>query len=95
MEKLRQLERVSDINEVNRKAMQLHLNEVHPSSQTRYKYMIYDPFKERMIHFGDMNYQDYTKHKDDRRRQNFKNRNRRFAHAPIYSPSYLSYYLLW
>ena len=93
MEKLRKLEQVSNIHEVNRKAMQLHLNEVHPSSQARYKYMIFDGKK--MVHFGDINYEDYTKHKDNKRRQNFRTRNRRFADAPIYSPSFLSYYLLW
>jgi len=93
MDKLRKLKLVSDIKEVQRKAQELNLNEVLPSSRTNKKYMIYDGYK--MVHFGDINYEDYTKHKDDKRRINFKVRNRRFINRPVYSPSFLSYFLLW
>jgi len=93
MDKLKKLDKVSDINEVNRKARELNLNEVHPSSQARYKYMIFNGTK--MVHFGDINYQDFTKHKDQKRLENFRIRNRRFKNCPVYSASYLSYYLLW
>ena len=93
MEKLRRLYEVSDPEEVQTKAMQLHLNPVHPSSQARFKYMVFDG--NRMRNFGDMNYQDYTKHHDERRRNNFRKRNARWRDAPMYSPAFLSYWLLW
>jgi len=93
MEKLRRLYEVSDPEEVQRQAMQLNLNPVHPSSQARFKYMVFDG--NRMRHFGDMNYQDYTKHHDERRRNNFRKRNARWRDAPMYSPAFLSYWLLW
>jgi len=93
MDKLNKLNKVSNINEVNRKAHDLNLNEVHPSSQARYKYMIFDGNK--MVHFGDIKYQDFTKHKDQKRLENFRNRNRRFKNSPVYSAAFLSYNLLW
>ena len=91
--KLVVLKRYSDINEVNRRARSLGLNEVHPSSNARKKYMIFDGHK--MIHFGSSNYEDYTKHHDEKRRMNFNKRNWKWANAPAYSPSWLSYWLLW
>ena len=93
MEKMRRLYEVSDPHEVNRKAMQLHLNEIHPSSRKDKKYMVFDGHK--MIHFGAMGYEDFTKHHDDRRRERFRMRNHRWRDAPRYSPSWLSYHLLW
>ena len=93
MDKLRKLKLVSDIKEVNRKAKELNLNEVIPSSRTHKKYIVYYGYK--MVHFGDINYEGFTKHKDDKRRINFKIRNRRFINRPVYTPSYLSYFLLW
>jgi len=91
--KLGVLKRYSDINEVNRRAQSLGLNEVHPSSNARKKYMIFDGHK--MIHFGSSNYEDYTKHHDEKRRMNFRTRNRRWETAPRYSPAWLSWNLTW
>ena len=93
--KLNELYEYSDPNEVNRKAMQLHLNEIHPSSRADKKYMVFDGT--RMIHFGSFSpkYEDYTKHHDEKRRNNFRKRNHRWANAPVYSPSFLSWNLLW
>jgi hypothetical protein len=48
--KLSVLERYSDINEVNRRAHNLGLNVVHPSSQAKKKYMIFD--SQKMIHLN-------------------------------------------
>ena len=95
MEKLRRLHEVSDPQEVNRKAMQLHLNEIHPSSRKDKKYMVFSPMKEGMVHFGSMDYNDYTKHHDEKRRERFRMRNHRWRDAPRYSSSWLSYNLLW
>jgi len=49
----------------------------------------------KIIHFGQMGYEDYTKHKDENRRNNFRIRNRRWAHQPKYTAGWLSYNLLW
>jgi len=91
--KLSVLERYSDINEVNRRAHHLGLNEVHPSSQAKKKYMIFDGHK--MIHFGQIGYSDATKHHDEKRINRFRKRNRRWETAPRYSPAWLSWTLLW
>ena len=95
MTKLEELSRYSDPEEVNRLAMKLHLNPVYESSRARSKYMVFDGNK--MVHFGSFSpkYEDYTKHGDKKRRDNFRKRNHRWANAPRYSPAWLSYYLLW
>ena len=58
------------------------------------KYMIYDPEKDKYIHFGST-MEDYTKHQDQQRRINFLIRNQRWAEADMYTSAYASYYLLW
>lgn len=93
MEKLRRLNEVSDPQEVNRKAMQLHLNEIHPSSRKDKKYMVFDG--RTMMHFGSIAYSDYTKTRDERKRERFRMRNHRWRDAPRYSSAWLSYNLLW
>jgi len=49
----------------------------------------------KWIHFGQMGYEDYTKHKDETRRDNFRKRNAKWSKAEKYSPAWLSYWLLW
>ena len=49
----------------------------------------------KLVHFGDQRYEDYTKHKDNTRRDNFKKRNIKWGYAPKYSPAWLSFWLLW
>ena len=91
--KLNKLYQYSDPIEVNRRAEELHLNKIHPSSRADKKYMVFNGHK--MIHFGQMGYEDATHHKNEKRIMNFRKRNHRWANAPIYSPAWLSYYLLW
>jgi hypothetical protein len=91
--KLDQLREYSDPEYVMAKAQELGLNPVHESSRKDKKYMIFDGHK--MIHFGQMFYEDATKHHDERRIINFRNRNHKWANAPIYSAAWLSYNLLW
>ena len=83
----------SDPDIVAEKAQQLGLNPVHPSSQARKKFMVFNG--EKMIHFGQIPYEDYTKHGDKARRHRFRKRNHRWASAPKYSPSWLCWNLLW
>lgn len=68
------------------------------SSRRDKKYMIYDPNKDKYIHFGQMGYQDFTRHKDKDRRRNYltrtSNMQGEWKDNP-YSPNNLSRNLLW
>ena len=68
--------------------------DLYLSTSKHKKYMVFNE-QGKKIHFGSMLYQDYTKHKDKKRRESFRNRNRRWADADKYTPAHLSYYLLW
>ena len=64
------------------------------STSKNKKYMVFDE-EGKKVHFGSLLYQDYTKHKDKKRRENFRNRNTKWKDADKYTPAHLSYYLLW
>jgi len=68
--------------------------DLYLSSSKHKKYMVFNEDGKK-IHFGSILYQDYTKHKNKKRRENFRNRNKRWADADMYTPAHLSYYLLW
>lgn len=72
-------------------------NDVNIKLSTRKdkKYMVLNPNINKWIHFGQIGYQDYTKHQDNKRRQLFRLRNQKWAEQDLYTPGYLSYYLLW
>ena len=59
------------------------------------KYRIYNPLTNKYIDFGEMGYEDFTKHKDKERQRRFKLRNAKWADTEPYTSSFLSYYLLW
>ena len=65
-----------------------------PSTRKDKKYATIDPNTGKKIHFGGM-YEDFTKHKDEARRKRFRTRNAKWKHTKPYTPSYLSYHLLW
>jgi hypothetical protein len=60
-------------------------SEIKISTSKNKKYMIYDIEKNKWFHFGST-MEDYTKHKDARRRINFFIRNKRWSDAGIYTP---------
>ena len=68
--------------------------DLYLSSAKNKKYMEFDE-EGKNIHFGDLRFSDYTNHKDKKRRESFRNRNRRWKDADKFSPDHLSYYLLW
>ena len=78
---------------VMKKAKELHLNPIQLSSRKDKKYMVSDGKK--LIHFGQMGYEEYTKHHDEKRRELFRKRNRKWKDTEKYSPAWLSYHLLW
>ena len=69
-----------------------------PSTRIGKKYMIYDPDKNKHIHFGQLGYEDFTKHRDEKRRQNYMKRTENmkgnWKNNP-YSPNNLSRNILW
>ena len=69
--------------------------EIKLSDRDDKKYMLKDPKKDRWIHFGQIGFEDFTKHKDKERRERFLNRNKKWANYDKYTPAYASYYLLW
>ena len=62
------------------------------------KYMIWDPIKEHYVHFGQIGYEDYTKHRDKKRRCNYLQRTTHikgnWKHNK-YSPNNLAIHILW
>lgn len=61
------------------------------------KYMITTP-SGNIVHFGQMGYEDFTKHKDKKRRKNYLTRSRKIKgnwKKNKYSSNNLSIHLLW
>ena len=68
--------------------------DLYLSTSKNKKYMVFDE-DGRKLHFGDLRYSDYTKHKDKKRRESFRIRNKKWKDADKYTSAHLSYYLLW
>lgn len=67
-------------------------SEIYPSSRKYKKYMLFNGLK--MVHFGDIRYEDYTKHQDEERRQRYFKRFHKHD-VSMFSPYMLSLRLLW
>ena len=100
-EKLEQLLKVSNPKEVIMKAKHYFNNpdiKVYLSNRKDKKYAIYDPNNKKLVHFGHIKYEDYTMHKDDKRRKNYllraSNIKGTWKNDP-YSPNNLSIHLNW
>lgn len=68
------------------------------SNRKNKKYMIHDPNKNIMVHFGDINYFDYLKHNDLYRRNRYIKRASKIKgnwKDNKYSPNNLSLNILW
>jgi hypothetical protein len=71
---------------------------LYPSSNPVKKYDIYDPINNRWVHFGQIGYEDYTKHKDKKRRKNYLTRTASMRgnwKNNKYSANNLSRHILW
>jgi hypothetical protein len=71
---------------------------LYPSKNKQKKYDIYDPKNNKWVHFGQLGYEDYTKHKNKTRRKNYLTRaNNIHGHwkSNPYSPNNLSINVLW
>ena len=97
--KILKLEKISNPIIVYNKALKLLQNkyfEINISTRKDKKYMIKGEFSnDKWVHFGSINYEDYTHHKNLKRRELFLKRNAKWLEYPKYSPAYFSYYLLW
>lgn len=49
---------------------------LYPADNPEKKYKIYDPKHNTWVNFGQMGYEDYTKHKDKKRRKNYLTRSK-------------------
>ena len=72
--------------------------EIKLSTKEHKKYMVLNPETDKWIHFGQMGYEDYTKHKDLERRKSYlaraSNMKGEWRNNP-YSPNNLSIHILW
>ena len=71
---------------------------LYPASNPAKKYMIYDPKNNKWVNFGQMGYEDYTKHRDKTRRKNYLTRTKGMLgdwKNNKYSANNLSRRVLW
>ena len=71
---------------------------LYKSTRKDKKYMILDPNTNKMVHFGAMGYEDYTKHNDDTRKFNYLKRSKNIKgnwKNNFFSPNNLSRIILW
>ena len=91
------MDKVSDINIVNKLSKSIYKKSVEPSSRKNKKYMILND-DNKYIYFGDSRYQDYTKHNDLERRKRYLDRATKIKgnwKKDKYSPNNLAINLLW
>ena len=90
------LNKYSNFKTVNDNAKRLYGKEVFLSTRKNKKYMIMNDNK--FVHFGQLGYQDFTKHKDKKRQESYLKRASKIrgdCKENIYSPNMLSILLLW
>ena len=94
--KLSLVEMVSDPKKVLQNAVTFGYNpdEIFISDRMGKKYMLIHTNK-KPIHFGSLFYEDYTFTHDQKKRENFRKRNRAWYYGSKYSAGKLSYVLLW
>ena len=91
------MDRVSDINRVNKLSRIIYKKTVEPSTRKNKKYMILND-NNKYVHFGDSRYQDFTKHQDLNRLKNYLSRATKIKgnwKKDKYSPNNLAINLLW
>jgi hypothetical protein len=96
--KLTQLLNYSDPIEVHKQALKFLGKDydIFLSTRKDKKYMVKSP-DGKWIHFGAFNppMEDYTKHKNEERRNKFRNRNARWNKQDKFTAGWLAYNLLW
>ena len=91
------LNKYSNFKTVNDNAKRLYNKEVFLSTRKNKKYMIKND-NNKFVHFGQMPYIDFTKHKDKQRQELYLKRATKIKghwNENIHSPNMLSIFLLW
>jgi len=91
------MDKVLDIKKVNKLSRMIYKKNVEPSTRKNKKYMIMND-DHIYIHFGDLRYEDYTKHQDKERLKNYLSRATKIKgnwKKIKYSPNNLAINLLW
>ncbi len=96
---MEELTKYSDPMEAQRRAYKVYgpHARLYYSSRPTKKYMILDPTGKR-VHFGQMKYEDFTLHKDEKRRQHYLSRALKLRgnwRKNLYSPNQLAMRILW
>jgi hypothetical protein len=71
---------------------------LYPAKNPAKKYMVFDPKNNKWVNFGQMGYEDYTKHHDKTRRKNYLTRTKGMLgdwKSNKYSANNLSRRILW
>jgi hypothetical protein len=71
---------------------------LYPARNPAKKYMVFDPKNNKWVNFGQMGYEDYTKHHDKTRRKNYLTRTKGMLgdwKSNKYSANNLSRHVLW
>ena len=71
---------------------------LYPSNNPAKKYTIFDPNNNKWVNFGQIGYEDYTKHHDKKRRKNYLTRTKSMrgnCKNNRYSANNLSRNILW
>jgi hypothetical protein len=94
------IEEYSNPKKVFRKAREYLGNnvDIRLSTNPQKKYMVFNPKTNKWVHFGQMGYEDFTKHLDLVRRSNYLTRSASIKgdwRKDKYSPNMLSRQLLW
>lgn len=91
------LKKYSNFQKVNSLSMKKYKRPVAVSTRKQKKYMIKDD-NNKFIHFGQLGYEDFTKHKDEERRERYLKRTAKIKgdwKENKFSPNNLSRNLLW
>lgn len=71
---------------------------LYPAKNSTKKYSIFDPIHKKWVNFGQLGYEDYTKHHDKTRRKNYLTRSKSIRgnwKKNKYSANNLSREILW
>jgi len=71
---------------------------LYPARNSVKKYSIFDPHNNKWVNFGQLGYEDYTRHRNKKRRRNYLNRSKSIRgdwKNNKYSANNLSREILW
>jgi len=92
------LKEYSNFKNASKNTRRIYNQKLFISTRKDKKYMILNPITDKYIHFGNINYDDYLKHLDENRRENYLKRSAGIKGRWIndeYSPNNLSRRILW